>query len=132
MNDDMKVDELEAGSRLDALVAEKVMKWQWNIRNGVCYAEHDCSNAADLWPQWQPSTDIAAAWEVHKHCCRWTFSQRRRYLDARAFEIQTPPIAESNLEFKEGIGVAFPNALMFLDPLPICRAALRAVKNESI
>jgi hypothetical protein len=60
----MNIDELQAGPELDALIAEKIFGWQWNIRDGICYAEHDCFNAPDLWPRFQPSTSIAVAWEI--------------------------------------------------------------------
>jgi len=54
----MRVDEMEAGRELDALVAEKVMGWEYEARS-----------------LFRPSQDIAAAWEVVeklKMCCGYS------------------------------------------------------------
>lgn len=126
----MNIDELEAGPELDALVAEKVMGWKWNIRNGVCYAEHDTFNAPDCWPAFSPSTDIAAAWEVMEKLVSMDFDvdvamsskvandySKRCYCHFQA--------GDDNAPWKENFKLA--QAWALTAPLAICRAALKAV-----
>jgi len=109
----VSIEEMESGPELDVLVAEKVFGWQWNIRNGVCYAEHDCFNAADCWPQFRPSTDIADA---------WTVVQKFKDYD---WKIESHGDGETFTIYKDGTHYCgdAPTA-----PLAICRAALKAIK----
>jgi hypothetical protein len=71
------------------------------------------------------STDIAAAWEVHRAACAMLFSKRRAYF--RAIQEQT--------RLESGALVAWPDVLMALiDVFPeaICRAFLKAKGVEEI
>lgn len=62
------------GRELDALVAEKVMGWQWaneGVRGQYRLHPPDSTSPTGAYPvdvgpgeEWSPSTDIAAAWEV--------------------------------------------------------------------
>lgn len=72
----MDYETIEAGRELDCLIAEKVMGWHWFVPHGVMTElppEHqhiggwcnlDGSLAHGLYNRWQPSTNIAHAWEV--------------------------------------------------------------------
>ena len=119
------IDTLPAGPELDALIAEKVMGWEWNIRNGQCYAEHWCSNAADCWPEWSPSTDITAAWEVVEKLRNWPNGH---------YWLSLSQIAGVRGEWRSGFsygGMAVNHSPKFVvadtAPLAICRAALKAI-----
>jgi hypothetical protein len=82
MNED-EIMKLEAGRELDALVAEKVMGWQWfdhtgyairyfrppNRFNYGAIAEGKEINYLESLPHY--STDIAAAWEVAEKLGNW-------------------------------------------------------------
>lgn len=115
---------MPAGRELDALAAERVMGWRtedvfdplWYSISplGDHHAEHDIRT-------WHPSTDIAAAWEVHRIACREPFSRRRAYLD----EIQRAVSVRLGID---GV-VAWPDVFAVVLPEDICRAALLAVKN---
>jgi hypothetical protein len=55
---------MEPGHKLDALVAEKVMRW---TKEGNYWLSHTCRIRTweqTSYPGFQPSTDISAAWEV--------------------------------------------------------------------
>jgi Phage ABA sandwich domain len=122
--------DLPPGPELDALIAERVFHWKWNIRNGVCYAEHDCFNAADCWPEFQPSTSIADVWTVVEKVWplvnvgsghgTYRFQLFRRDGDGMWIcELATDPQGDWKTH---RVGAA-PTA-----PLAICYAALKAVK----
>ena len=102
-----EIDEHEASRCLDAWVAKAVM--------GEAVLKFD----EYLSPYSRYSTDIAAAWEVHRAACGWLFSKRRKYLYALEEEIRG-----------EGPLVAWPDALIFLDEVAICRAALKAGERQ--
>ena len=76
----MRVDEMEAGRELDALVAEKVMGWRlvpdphYHGLGGAMFAVMESGERCFMWHlrehvysgerQWSPSADIVAAWRV--------------------------------------------------------------------
>jgi hypothetical protein len=67
------------------------------------------------------STDIAAAWTVFQDQRRQLFSKRM------AFFRQLGRLLQKHPELKSGCLVAWPDAMMFLTPEKICKAALLAV-----
>jgi hypothetical protein len=116
--------DLDAGRELDALVAERVMGWQWNDYT-VNYGNDDYRtvrglfdvkgsfDSHDRFPEY--STDIAAAWRVvEKLKPDWAIRIEVRpsgvYCDIISLtERRVEKVTESSV------------------PLAICRAALRAV-----
>jgi len=104
----------KAGPELDALIAERVFGWKWHIRGGVCYAEHDCFNAPDLWPIFSPSNNIAAAWEVVEKIA--TLKPHYDLSDGHCM-----------IFYDEPSGECAGSATGETAPLAICRAALKAV-----
>lgn len=109
---------MQAGQELDRLIAEKVLghhklNWVGEMPKDA-YAPY--------------STDIAAAWAVHQHCCQQLFSKRMNYLDALGFLLQTECRSSS-----EGAALreAFPSAIRNLSPLLICQAALKAMEDHA-
>ena len=106
---DIDVDSLEAGPKLDALIAEKVMGGKLGLRGmGVSWDTVGYG--------WSPSTSIAAAWEVAEkfgHDYNWEMNNSEKaggflfaiFKDATVYE-----------------GIA-PTA-----SLAICRAALKAIR----
>jgi hypothetical protein len=132
----MDIDTMEAGSELDALVAEKVM--EWNGTHDVQYVDLDtwyswCKNCGKLGEDgeighWEPgmdqpkgcavpprySTDITAAWEVVEKMPRLELI---KYPGGHFFA-GTGYADEDGWEFEAEAPTA---------PLAICRAALKAV-----
>jgi len=113
---------LPAGRELDALVAERVMGWHRRKRNGVevWVVTTDTFDPPVTYPVecWNPSTSIAAAWEVvekqddclhlkqHGEKGMWEAYFCHNYCEADYLgEADTAPLA-------------------------ICRAALKAVMND--
>jgi len=78
-----KVEDL-TDAELDVLVAERVKGWQLNSMNvwDGSWAGADCHWQAGLFPPWQPSTDIACAFQVDKPEWEWAFFEypTRKYL----------------------------------------------------
>ncbi len=125
-----EIDKLEAGLRLDALVAKEVMGWlilempnafgrpflkeeHW-FHNGEHYW---CEDGKLLSQIFDPSASISAAWELADQ--PWPITIRKY------------PIDESNDQWEVVIfnmpgGVHF-TAIAPTAPLAICRAALKAV-----
>jgi hypothetical protein len=106
---------MPAGRSMDVLVAELVLGWRkihpddddWvGMPPGVKWAQ-DVSHH---------STDIVAAWAVHRAMCERLFSERRRYLDCLTEVVRTRVKAS----------VAWPDVLVFIEPTDFCRAALLA------
>lgn len=130
---------MQVGRELDALIAEKVfglpgrfveavyVNGRWVDALTWIGIDEDSSNptpgrrGGDMPPRY--STDIAAAWLVHTHCCEQLFSRRMNYLDALGFLLQTEAFA--NMRDARGIE-AFPSAMRNLSPRLICLAALKA------
>ena len=73
-----KILKLEPGPELDRLVAEKAMGWRrttegapsgcayWKDDDGFIRATEDPGGSLN----WNPSTDVAAAWEVATKLCK--------------------------------------------------------------
>ena len=114
---------MEAGRELDALVAEKVMGWQWYDGHGTAGPSYWETQGGEFahFGEFEPSTDIAAAWEVVEKMAElvgpisvaWgSFGTEGNMASVMAF-MGNPP------------GVVAPTA-----PLAICRAALLAVMER--
>jgi len=121
----LEIDELKAGPELDALIAEKVMGWEylphrldqgwpWKVQDGV---------RATKCPKY--STQMTSAWEVAEKISREQFS-----IEFRLVSMPSPPheqdvwrvfILTNADKTICGEGTA---------PLAICRAALNLV-NEN-
>ena len=67
------------------------------------------------------STLIAAAWPVHKKACSLLFSKRRRYFQLLADCIR--------LRMDIAFTPAWPDALVFLEPIDICNAFIAVMKE---
>jgi hypothetical protein len=118
--EDDKIDDLQAGRELDALIAEKVM----GIKCGACLQDGQLEPITMDWreiPHY--STDIAAAWEVvekaylvirpsllHGSNLQWIAGQLKGVRASGLIEI----IKETYTEAETA-------------PLAICKAALRAI-----
>lgn len=119
------VDKLEAGPKLDALVAEKVMGWEvgphtadplvarfkfrWKLPNDAGYGDE---------PPPEYSTDIAAAWEVVEKLCA-----------SGDFCLLTPLGFGGNGWACKMMDDDY-NATALTAPLAICRAALNVSKSK--
>lgn len=121
-----EIDKHEPSRCLRGWVAKDVMGWRVeNGKDGLpAHAFPDEGGHVyllpDLGPQWYPDHDIAAAWEVHEAQIEKPFSRRREYLLA----------LEEELREREKYIIAWPDALIYLSPLTICRAALKATIKE--
>ncbi len=67
----MQTTELQAGSELDALIAEKVMGWCWceyayemPLSDMETHRFHGCNGGQRSLAEFNPSEDIADAWQV--------------------------------------------------------------------
>ena len=109
---------MEAGRELDALVAEHVMKWKWEDGAGTGGPSSWEGATGEFCVEFEPSTDIAAAWEVVERVTAipTTIREARRAANTK-FAYQW-----------EDAGVwamAAQEAVLF-----ICRAALLAVMED--
>ena len=126
----MDIDQVEAGTELDAIIAEQVMGWvrydyekegtshrEWIETGTVGKHYHAC---------FHPSNDISTAWDVVIR------------LAERGYEL-----GRVGKEFGEGFylaqffhgrtyGQACPHARGMTAPLAICRAAWKAVQNPVV
>jgi len=126
-----RIAEMPAGRELDALVAEHVMGFRWEP---ALYTQdrYLLTPAGDIAAEWTPedgldvsvpelpffSVDIGAAWPVLK--LRRSFSERRQFY-AELGRLCQEQTADGT---GERIRVAWPDAIGYLTPLVICRAAL--------
>jgi hypothetical protein len=67
------------------------------------------------------STDIAAAWAVHRAMCERLFSARQRYFVSLGEVVRE----------RVGARVVWPDLLSLIEPADFCRAALRSQPRES-
>src|SRR3990167_5452818 len=105
------IDEMEAGRELDVLVAEHVMGQQDFSHPGFFWTEGTTEDGSDGWDGFycprcslrgspdqkrsappkcvrHYSTNIDAAWQVHKKACGFLFSRRMYYLNGLATEVR--------------------------------------------
>ena len=124
----MDIDEMPAGREMDALIAEKVMGWEiWNCQWSDKKTELLICNAIDF----EPSTDIAAAWEVVEKI-KDTNMDSYKY-GANSFELsRNRPMQPSRLYAcrfnSNNNGYSYAETAS----LAICRAALKAVGVNEI
>ncbi|MGA2504210.1 MAG: hypothetical protein ABSG01_08990 [Anaerolineales bacterium] len=121
-----KILNMPADREIDALVAENVMGWSrdknyWKEVDGFRHSvDSDYDN-----PGWYPSTDIAAAWEVHKMAISWGFNKRRVYLDYLQYCVSKRVASEETT-------ISWPDVLVLIEPIDFCRAALLTVREDKI
>ena len=121
----MKIEEMEAGPEMDALVAEQVMGWHWGeAEDGVATWTHTDSGIA--WavaePTFSPSTNIADAWQVVEKLIGlgyWISLSHNGNQHAACWDFR---LCDRATESKREI------AIEATAPLAICRAALKAVE----
>jgi hypothetical protein len=120
-----EIDKLEAGLELDALVAEKVMRWRVHPRNTAHWMLRNDDDIDYLLKgqvgQWRPSINIAAAWEVVEKLADddlWLTLNSDWYgkLFVACFRRKAELV---------GTSLHWTTA-----PVAICRAALKAVNHE--
>lgn len=116
---------------MDALIAERVMKWLPHRRHSACYVSAAEANLAgerfviqEFIDKWRPSQNIADAWRVIEKLSGsgWNYIQVDRDDGLWGADF-------AKLEFTEyGTNVAVKAHSTAKDsaPLAICRAALRA------
>ena len=122
----MSVDEMQAGPEINMLIAERVMGWRQSSLPGVFIDEDERFwGVTDEMPtsrQFNPSTDIAAAWQVVEKLNLLenkilTKNEDGKYIVCDiAFFGEWPDYYAGASE---------------LAPLAICRAALKAVMGEN-
>lgn len=115
---------MEAGRELDILIAEKVFgripceQWEY-FRVGELIKT---CNHEECYPKNSPanySTNMSAAWEVHKNICGRKFSERCTYYEGLDI------ILQAKAPIKERVADLW--LLSYLEPDDICFAALRVV-----
>ena len=121
---------IEAGPKLDRLVAEQVMKWRaWESSSPQHWAEEKqgvlvptgwtINGKTNNGPVWSPSTDIAAAWQVVEERRKWGWAWELAgitgHWHVELYDEECKPIAEANAA----------SAMV-----AICRAALLALMER--
>ncbi len=123
-----EIDKLEAGPELDALMTTEVMgwekgpEWNWYLQWNQDHSDYRVRILDGGGPDdFMPSTDIAAAWEVHKTMQKRPFSVRRQY-HAMLQHVVSRRIKSSWV-------ISWPDVFGLIEPEDICRAALIVVMN---
>lgn len=106
---DEEIDAMEAGPQLDALIAEKVMNWHLDSHLGFFHWLDSDNQPQALIADFEPSTDIAAAWPV-----------------VEKLNIIVWPLGTGSHKALKGKVKAYAQGA----PLAICRAALKAVQQN--
>lgn len=124
------VDDMEAGTELDALIAEKVMGWTKYVyeKEGTTHTEWTEARSVGTryHADFHPSTDISTAWDVVEELAR------------RGYDL-----GRVGKEFGEGqyiaqffhgktYGQACEHARGETAPLAICRAAFKAIQSPVV
>jgi hypothetical protein len=115
---------MKAGREMDALVAEKVMGWHfvkdeevWPLEAEGMWLDKDNRFLCNTF---EPSINIADAWDVHKTMCSKRFTGRTKYLMYIQYVVSA--------RFDNGKNIiAWPGVLAHIEPEDFCRAALLAV-----
>lgn len=113
---------MPAGRELDLLIALKVMGWEHNSLGDAWIREGEPWVGCD---EFQPSVDIAAAWEVHKNILNRLSSVRKIYFN----ELQR--VVSKEYTESGNTLIAYPDVFIFVEPSHFCRAALLAVKRDN-
>jgi hypothetical protein len=114
---------------LDALVAEKVMGWTWHDTMLCWYPSTPGATLNDTRSKqdWQPSTDISAAWEVVEKST--SFCEVSRWIDEATGKIEY--VCGITIGHKPDPSGDQPSvAIADTAPRAICLAALKAVGVE--
>jgi len=120
--DTLEIDKLQAGPELDALVAEKVMKFKWYIRNGVCYCDYNSSNSPDCWYDFSPSTSFAHCQDVLNRLSQYYWDIKWLAVDRR-WEVEPWPYKDwAEKQF-------FVGDKSFM--VSVCKASLKLVLSEN-
>ncbi len=125
---EVNIYEMEAGRELDTLVAEKVMGLEpasgtRAMMVGVGAPPYYEGAEPGVFGLRHYSTDIAAAWEVWRQIAqrdRWSFQMI--FLDALRWSVSTRT-------YGYGVLGNLEHALWSLEPVDICRAALKTVSQ---
>ena len=129
-----KVNEMQAGPKTDALVAESVMNWlsrEWNNEGTAWINNHGVYMAAHIDPvgfnpRWSPSTQTTDAWQVAKHMAHLG-AVNINHWDGNSCEDTIWNVIFAAPHYRG-------EASCHTVELAICRAALRAIsdlnKNE--
>lgn len=122
----MNYDDMQAGPEMDRLIAEKVMGWKWHETRSTMSPSHWVDrkrNARFIGQRFEPSIQMAHAWEVVDHMTQTT-------KETWEFHVTTT-LHVAIFEFDGGRdrpwkpGQYIGQALTM--PLAICRAALMAI-----
>jgi len=113
---------MEAGRKLDALAAERVMEWTWVDGRGTAGPSYWEGASGEFMVDFQPSTDIAAAWQVLEKIHSWVGTDKddlkgKNWVNAFHYELL-------RLEWYMAITKTAEAAAAI-----ICRAALLAVTD---
>ena len=120
---------LEAGKELDALVATEVMGWHggnpsWITQEGKCTGWLSRFETDSLAEEFNPSTDISAAWQVVE-------KMKEKYWMAINTSMSSLQETEWGVEWsKNGVIEKVDFVLAPTAPLAICRAALLAMEAK--
>lgn len=117
----MTIDDMPAGPEMDRLVAEKVMGWHARGFDGKRHDWYDGHDFIRGWSYWNPSTNIAHAWEVvvermRDHSRFFNVCQRLEVCWCEVVDYEGMPLDRTKAETA---------------PLAICRAALKALEPEA-
>lgn len=124
------------GPELDARIAEEVMGWKLFAYNQPwpCGKPHTAwiASGGRIINQcdWEPSTDIAAAWEVVKKLRdMWTEATK----ESSGFDDFPKPFDDTAFfnYLRRSADRRWPWALLYASPETICLAALAAVHQEA-
>jgi hypothetical protein len=135
-----EIDKLEAGSHLDALVAQHVMGWTALVNRGKWWDGFPAGVENSVWnlcPVHRYSQDISLAWDVAEAIKAAKLPVPRDWDDGPWFTVSFSPKGMRSQGWIAGwtaSGGIYPNgewwplyATAQAAPLAICRAALKAV-----
>ena len=121
----LDIDKMEAGAELDAQVAERVRGWH---RGQQVEGRQYWFTKKPPKPGYDPgfpcpyySTDIAAAWEVHKNIYHRSSSVQDRYSEAIITAVRT--------RLDLGGVLTLADVFLLFEPVDISRAACKAVEK---
>lgn len=120
----MNADEMEAGRELDALVAEKVMEWMWYDGRGTGGPSYwqDKDGEYSWCAYWNPSTEIADAWEVVE-----ALRDKGFIVNILIDSPENSTLVSCSLHKPDLYETMIVEQIAETAPLAICRAALKAV-----
>lgn len=114
------IDAMAAGRELDALVAERVMGWTVNRRDGGHWQVERRPGQWNCLHNWEASLDIAAAWQVVEHI-------RRKLFDVEIIGAEGEWAVRITDTDHDGNEHLMAEQCEQTAPLAICKAGLQAV-----